>query len=99
MFADRRTLGNREMGQTSEATASSKRTEIELPTEPVCAGCDVALAEPYGYCSNCRVAYCFACGRGHYCTAGCAAAGCLAGLCVREVRGGVLSSTWGLPKP
>jgi hypothetical protein len=82
--------------ETASAT-TLRRREIELPTQPVCAGCNAALTEPYGYCSNCRVAFCFACGRGHYCLPGCAESGCLAGLCVRQVKDGVLSSTWGLP--
>ena len=86
------------MGQTTEATTLRRTTEIELPREPVCAECGSALTEPYGYCSNCRIALCFDCGRGHYCTSTCAASGCLVGLCVRQVRGGVLSTTWGLPE-
>ena len=69
-----------------------------LPASPQCADCDAALAEPYGWCSGCRKAYCFRCGREHYCTPNCHANGCLAGLCVRVVERGTLAATWGLPE-
>ncbi len=72
-------------------------SEHALPSSPVCAGCDARLAEPYGWCSGCRAAYCFPCGRAHFCTPQCPSNGCLAGLCVREVRDGQLSDVWGLP--
>jgi hypothetical protein len=85
------------MTDPHEPVAAHRQTGIDLPTEPVCASCAAALTEPYGYCSNCRAAFCVSCGRAHYCTAGCAAAGCIAGLCVRQVKDGALSSTWGLP--
>jgi len=69
----------------------------DLPRHPVCTGCAVPLAEPYGWCANCRAAYCPACGAGHYCTATCPTAGCHAGLCVRLVRDGqVLRDSWGM---
>ena len=71
--------------------------EIVLPTSPRCARCDEALSEPFGWCAGCRAAYCFSCGRAHYCTPQCPANGCLAGLCVREVKDGVLAERWGLP--
>jgi hypothetical protein len=70
---------------------------VRLPESPICAECGLALTEPYGWCSNCRAAYCFPCGRQHFCTPSCPANGCMAGLCVREVKGGVLSPAWGLP--
>ena len=73
------------------------RREPDLPTDPVCAVCATALTEPYGYCGNCRAAFCFPCGRAHFCLPSCRESGCLAGLCVRVVSGGVLSRTWGLP--
>jgi hypothetical protein len=83
----------------SDANASLPlRHRPDLPADPVCAGCGVALAEPFGYCGNCRAAYCLACGRGHFCLPSCPASGCKAGLCVRLVSGGVLAETWGLPK-
>ena len=75
----------------------SDRGELELPEDPVCHGCGLSLSEPYGYCGTCRAAFCFACGRRHYCLPSCRAAGCRAGLCVRVVAGGVLAKTWGLP--
>ena len=68
-----------------------------LPDSPICADCGASLAEPYGWCSGCRKAYCYPCGRGHYCIPSCPANGCLAGLCVRAVAGGSLAETWGLP--
>lgn len=77
--------------------SGSIRGEPTLPIDPVCADCGQTLAEPYGWCGGCRKAYCFSCGRGHYCTPNCPANGCLPGLCVREVRGGSLSKRWGLP--
>ena len=40
-------------------------------------------------------AYCLPCGRLHFCTPACPANGCLAGLCVRLVEGGV---DWGCRK-
>jgi hypothetical protein len=61
-----------------------------------CAACGGTLAGRYGWCSGCRMALCFACGRRHFCRPACAANGCRAGLCVREVREGVLSDRWGL---
>jgi hypothetical protein len=73
--------------------------ETALPAEPVCADCARSLAEPYGWCANCRAAFCLACGRQHYCMASCRERGCLAGLCVRLVIGGQLAQTWGLPEP
>ena len=82
----------------SDATALAGRRESDLPTDPVCADCGASLTEPYGYCSNCLAAFCFACGRRHYCLPRCPQAGCRAGLCVRVVAGGVLSNTWGLPE-
>ncbi len=68
-----------------------------LPPSPSCADCGAILAEPYGWCAGCGTAYCFPCGRLHFCTPQCPANGCHAGLCVREVRGGILAQTWGLP--
>ncbi|CAA9566645.1 MAG: hypothetical protein AVDCRST_MAG59-3088, partial [uncultured Thermomicrobiales bacterium] len=39
----------------------------------------------------------FPCGRRHFCRPTCPENGCIAGLCVREVRDGMLSEAWGLP--
>lgn len=68
-----------------------------LPESPTCATCGIDIAEPYGWCAGCRAAFCFPCGRKHFCTPSCEANGCIAGLCVRKVDGGVLSEQWGLP--
>lgn len=73
------------------------RVDAGIPDEVSCAACGAALAEPFGWCSNCRVALCLACGQAHFCTATCQRNGCIAGLCVRLVDGGRLSSAWGLP--
>jgi hypothetical protein len=61
-----------------------------------CAVCGVPLPEPFGWCENCREAYCLDCGRQHFCLPTCQATGCMAGLCVRLVRDGELSATWGV---
>lgn len=71
--------------------------ERGLPDAPACAACGVALAGSYGWCGNCRAAYCLPCGRLHYCTPTCPANGCLPGFCLRLVTDGALSSAWGLP--
>jgi hypothetical protein len=55
------------------------------------------LQEPFGWCSNCQAAFCLRCGQEHYCQEGCRAAGCIAGLCVRKVENGQLSTQWKLP--
>lgn len=62
-----------------------------------CSDCDRHLSDPFGWCGNCRAAFCFTCGRRHFCKPTCAAEGCHAGFCVREVRNGKLSERWGLP--
>ena len=68
-----------------------------IPDNPICAGCGIALSEPFGWCSNCRAAFCAACGRKHFCKPTCQAAGCIAGLCVRQVKDGRLSLEWRKP--
>lgn len=74
------------------------RTEPStIPADPVCTDCGTALVEPFGWCGNCRAAYCFGCGRSHFCSPGCPVNGCLAGLCVRAVEDGRISERWGLP--
>ena len=82
----------------SDPTFTWLNPRARLPANPTCAGCGVALAEPFGWCSGCRAAYCFPCGRHHFCSPSCPANGCVAGLCVRVVQGGQLSETWGLPE-
>lgn len=39
---------------------------------------------------------CLECARTHYCTAECPARGCRAGLCVKEVRDGVVADGFGI---
>jgi hypothetical protein len=75
-----------------------KRPPEEIPVSPFCVDCGVILKEPFGWCSRCKAAFCFPCGHRHFCTLQCPRNGCHAGYCVREVRAGVLSSTWGLPR-
>ena len=84
-------------GDESTTRFTCMNPSHQLPREPVCAGCGAALSEPYGWCSGCRAAYCFPCGRRHFCTPACPANGCIAGLCVRLVENGTLSASWGLP--
>lgn len=67
------------------------------PADPECAACGAALAEPFGWCAGCRKAFCFTCGRTHFCKPSCQKNGCTAGLCVRVFAGGMLSERWGLP--
>ncbi len=75
-----------------------KRRPEEFPASPCCAGCTVILGDPFGWCSRCKAAFCVPCGHRHFCTPQCPLNGCHAGYCVREVQGGVLSNTWGLPR-
>ena len=81
----------------AEPTDLVWREQPTLPREVVCADCGAGPIAPYGWCGGCRKAMCFACGRTHFCTAGCPGNGCIAGLCVREVRAGLVSNAWGLP--
>ena len=74
------------------------RRAAGIPDAPRCAGCDVDLEEPFGWCSNCRAAFCAACSDRHFCTEGCKTAGCIAGLCVRNVNDGLLSHEWKRPE-
>lgn len=80
-----------------DAPVFSLARRERLPEAPACADCGLSLAEPYGWCSGCRKAYCFPCGSRHYCSPSCPAGGCLPGLCVRLVEGGVVAEAWGLP--
>ncbi len=70
------------------------RSTAGIPENPICAGCGVALREPLGWCSNCHAAFCDACGSRHFCKPTCQDAGCIAGLCVRQVNNGHLSLQW-----
>ena len=73
------------------------RSAAGIPDSPTCASCGIALREPFGWCSNCRAAFCDACGRKHFCLPTCQAAGCIAGLCIRQVSDGRLSLEWREP--
>ncbi len=51
----------------------------------------------HGICEVCHgMLLCVECARTHYCTSECRARGCVAGLCVRGVRDGVVADTFGL---
>lgn len=51
----------------------------------------------HGMCEVCRgMLLCLDCARVHYCTGECPARGCIAGLCVREVRDGVVANSFGV---
>jgi hypothetical protein len=89
--------GDRGVGVSGPTPAPGRHGD-DPPPSPSCADCGAALRDPFGWCSSCRTAYCFPCGRRHFCTPECLANGCHAGLCVREVRGGILSAAWGLPE-
>lgn len=77
-----------------ESSEGIERAKAGIPDRVRCDVCGIDLAEPFGWCSNCAKAFCDACGRRHYCKPTCAAAGCIAGLCVRSVDNGRLSTTW-----
>lgn len=42
------------------------------------------------------LALCLQCARTHLCTSACAACGCLPGLCVKEVRDGLVATEFGI---
>jgi len=51
----------------------------------------------HGICEVCGgMLLCVECARAHYCTSACGARGCVAGLCVKEVRDGLIADTFGL---
>lgn len=51
----------------------------------------------HGVCEVCGgMRLCLDCARAHLCTSECAARGCQAGLCVKEVRNGVVASEFGI---
>jgi hypothetical protein len=80
-----------------EDRGSEKKSDRNIPRATSCAACAKPLEAAFGWCSTCRQALCFECGRAHFCTPTCRANGCLAGLCVRLVENGRFSATWGLP--
>lgn len=69
-----------------------------MQSDDRCAACDVALdLQRYARCDVCNGArYCLACARSHLCTARCTSNGCIAGLCVHVVRGGVAEPRYGI---
>jgi hypothetical protein len=81
-------------GGLAEAWSSPRH---EIPVAPECVECKMGLEHVFGWCAGCRQAFCFPCGRRHFCHPTCEGNGCLAGYCVREVRDGLLSPRWGLP--
>jgi hypothetical protein len=72
------------------------RQRAGIPDNPICVTCGVVLTEPFGWCSNCTLAFCDACGGQHFCLPTCQAAGCIVGFCVRRVEGGLLGE-WRRP--
>jgi hypothetical protein len=74
-----------------------ERHAAGIPDNPICAGCGIAVAEPFGWCSNCAQAFCDDCAAVHFCLPECPARGCLAGYCVRRVNDGRLSAEWRVP--
>jgi hypothetical protein len=69
-----------------------------VPADVRCAACEATLdAERYARCDVCRGArFCITCARGHLCTERCASNGCIAGLCVRVVRAGIVDERYGI---
>jgi hypothetical protein len=63
-----------------------------------CAACGTALdPERFARCDVCDGArLCLDCAKAHLCTERCRSNGCLAGLCVRMVRGGVTDERFGV---
>ena len=54
-------------------------------------------AERHAICEVCRgMRLCLGCARAHYCTDECATRGCVAGLCVKEVRDGIVAEEYGV---
>jgi hypothetical protein len=71
---------------------------MRVPADDRCAACETPLdLQRYARCDVCRGArYCIACARDHLCTAHCSSNGCIAGLCVHLVRGGVVDGRYGI---
>ena len=69
-----------------------------MPADDHCSSCDAQLdLERYARCDVCKGArFCLECARAHLCTARCASNGCIAGLCARLVRGGVVDPRYGI---
>jgi|GEM_PF-3184006 len=63
-----------------------------------CASCSHPLGEPFAHCGICQADYCLGCGARHFCRPSCRENGCLAGMCVKLVVNGELSSKWGVPR-
>jgi hypothetical protein len=69
-----------------------------VPADDRCAACDAPL-DPgrYARCDVCNGArFCIGCARGHLCTPRCTSNACIAGLCVHEVRAGVVDARYGI---
>ena len=69
-----------------------------MRAENRCAACDAPLdPQRYARCDVCKGArYCLDCGRRHLCTERCTSNGCIAGLCVHDVRAGVVDPRYGI---
>lgn len=73
---------------------------MTAPTPPAlghCASCSVTLdPQLHASCEVCDgVLLCLACAKRHLCSPQCAERGCLPGLCVKMIRDGRTSTTFG----
>jgi hypothetical protein len=69
-----------------------------VSSEQRCAACAAALdPERFARCDVCEGArLCLGCATAHLCSERCRSNGCVAGLCVRMVRGGVTDARFGV---
>ena len=73
---------------------AARRTHA-TPSQPTC-GHAIDPAR-HAICGVCRgMLLCLDCARAHFCTDECPARGCTAGLCVKEVRDGVVAESFGI---
>src|SRR5262249_49761220 len=73
---------------------AARRTQL-TSTEPTCGhAIDPARHATCGVCRG--MLPCVDCARAHYCTSEWPERGCVSGLCVREVRDGVIAETFGI---
>lgn len=73
---------------------AARRTHAE-PSAATCG--HVIDPARHGVCEVCRgMLLCDECARTHFCTGECRARGCVTGLCVKEVRDGVVAEVYGV---
>lgn len=78
----------------SQLWDAARRTHA-VPDAATC-GHDIDPAH-HAICEVCRgMLLCLACAPRHFCTDECRSRGCVAGLCVKEVRDGVVAETYGI---